>query len=131
MSGVAVIRFLLANAVADLVPAKYVMGGVIPVGTPLPALSVQEISSVPRTTVAMNSPKMLLTERVQVTVEAKSYPEQKTILARVRAACPNQHGMVNGVDLDSILPDVGGPDLFDAETAIYMQTQDFIVKYRA
>ena len=53
------------------------------------------------------------------------------ILALVLAACPNQRGTVNGVDVDSILPDIGGPDLADMATALYSGSRDFMVKWRS
>jgi hypothetical protein len=70
---------------------------------------------VPRNTVSMRSPR-IITDRVQVTVHAGAYDTQE-LAPRARApACPNQNGTVNGVDLDSILPDLVGPDLYDTPT---------------
>jgi hypothetical protein len=131
MSGVAVIRSLLADAAAVTaqVPAGKIYSGVIPLGAVLPAISVSQVSGIDRLTVGMTGTK-LRTERVQVTVQSKTYPSQKSILALVRAACRNRSGTVNGVTVDCILPDVEGPDLADTEAQIYTQSQDFIVKWR-
>lgn len=131
MSGVAIVRYLLAsnaNLIAQ-VPAAKILGGAIPLGTALPAIAVTEVSGVPRLTVAMNETKRLITERVQVTVETKTYAAQKSILLLVLAALPLSRGTVNGFDCDSVLPDIESPDFFDADAVIYAQTVDFIVRF--
>ena len=133
MSGVIAIRSLLANNVALIaaVPASKIMAGVIPLGTVLPAIGISHISTVERKTVAMNDAKVMATERVQVTVQAKSYADQKSLLELVRKACPNKHTTVNGIVVDSILPEIAGPDLRDDDLVIFMQSRDFIVKFIA
>lgn len=132
MSAVTVIRTLLANNanLIAVVPATKIMAGAIPLNTDLPAIAVNEISGVERNTVAMNAATVLKTSRVQVTVQAKTYPQQKSILALVRKACPVSRGTVNGIAVDSILPDTVGPDLRDDEAGIFMQSHDFMVKFR-
>lgn len=131
MSGVAVIRHLLASnaTLIGQVPAAKIMAGPIPINTALPAISVAQVSGMQRNIVGMNAAKYMATDRVQVTVMAATYPLQKSILALIRAACPNTRGTVNGVDCDSILPDVEGPDFRDDTAAIFMQSLDFIVKF--
>jgi hypothetical protein len=131
MSGVAVIRHLLANAapVTAIAPAARTFGGVIPQGTAAPAIGVHQISL--RSFVVLSGAARLHTERVQVTVHALTYAQQRALVAAARAACPCQAGTVNGVDLDSILPGGEGPDGFDGpDPGIYQQTIDFIVKWR-
>ena len=131
MSGVIAIRSLLANdaAVLAVVPATKIMAGVIPIDTVLPAIGISHISTVERNTVAMDTAQVMATERVQVTVQTKSYADQKSILELVRKACPNTHGTVNGIAVDSILPEIAGPDLRDDELQIFVQSRDFIVKF--
>jgi hypothetical protein len=131
MSGVIAIRSLLANntAVLAVVPATKIMAGVIPLDTVLPAIGISHISTTERNTVAMDTAQVMATERVQVTVQAKSYADQKSILELVRKACPNTHGTVNGIEVDSILPEIAGPDLRDDELLIFVQSRDFIVKF--
>ena len=131
MSGVAIARALLAaNApLTAAVPAARIFAGAIPLNTPLPAISIAEITGRQRNTVAMTEAKKLVTERVQVTVCAKSYPSQKSILALIRAALPLSRGIVNGFTCDSILPDDEGPDFYDSTAIIYEQSQDFFVKF--
>lgn len=131
MSGVAVIRYLLANnlALTAVVPAERITGGVIALGTDLPAISITQIDGVPRLNVEMVDTKRMITERVQVTVDTKNYPDKKSILTLVRQALPISKGTINGVICDSVLPDVLGPDLDDPETQIFSQSRDFIVKW--
>lgn len=132
MSGVAVVRYLLANdsGILGSVPATRIFAGVIPLNTVLPAIAVQQISGTPRNTLAMTEAGAMQTERVQVTVQAKSYSTQKAILKLALAACPNQRGTVNSVKLESIVPDGEGPDDFDDAAVIYGQTRDFLVRWR-
>ena len=131
MSAVKAIRHILVNNanLISVVPVSKIMAGVIPIETVLPAISVNHISTTERNTVAMNTPTILATSRIQVSVMTKTYSEQKSILELIRKALPNITGVVNGVMVDSILPDIAGPDLRDDDAAIYLQSRDFIVKF--
>ena len=131
MSGVAIIRSLLASNVGltAVVPAVRITAGITPIETPLPAISVTQISSTQRLNVAMDTTKYLVTERVQVTVQTKTYQQQKSILALVRAALPLSRGTVNGFACDGIVPDLEGPDLFDPDSIAYFQSVDFFVRF--
>ena len=131
MSGVAIIRSILAanTALTAQVPATKILAGVIPLNTVLPAISIAQISGVQNNTLGMNGAKYLATDRVQVTVMAKTYPTQKQILELVRAACPNTRGIINTFACDSILPDTTGPDIYDSENIIYFQSLDFKVTF--
>lgn len=142
MSGVAVIRYLLANAspVIALVPATRIMAGEFPINTVLPAISITEISSVPRLTLAMTEPNRMHTERVQVSVLVKGpqgtpaglgVPGIKALLPLILTACAHRRGTVAGFYVDSILPDQEGPDLFDEPDAIYQGSRDFIVRWKS
>lgn len=132
MSGVAIITgLLLANAplTAAVVPAN-IMPGVIPLGTVLPAVSIADISGMSRNTISMKEPNgSMATDRVQVTVKAKTYADQKRILDLVHEACQNTYGLVNGVQCRSIIDGVKGPDMQDVERSIFLQSRDFLVMY--
>ena len=133
MSGVAICRYLLANdaPVLAAVVKKNIMAGIIPLKTELPAIGIEQISDFDFLTVKMSSSVTLRAERVQVTILAKTYPTQKSILALVRAALKNAHGAISTFTVDSILPEGAGSDLYDAEARNYAQQIDFIVRYRA
>jgi hypothetical protein len=137
MNGVAIVRYLLStnsNLIAA-VPAAKIKAGTLPIDIVLPAISVTQIFGSEHTDVAMNSANVLATNRVQVTVLAEDngtqsgYALKKSILALVRKACPNTHGTVNGFTVDSILPDIVGPDIDIGDPMIYTQSRDFIVRF--
>ncbi len=128
MSDVRAVRYLLANnaPLNAQVPAVRVIGGVLPQGIELPAISVTHVSTVRPQMV--NTASKLCVSRVQVTVMAASYATQKSIMALVRAALPRSRGSVNGVAVDSILIDTEGPDFTD-EAGLYIGSIDYRVTY--
>jgi hypothetical protein len=133
MSGVAIICYLLSTntPVTSVCPKTRILGDVLPLGITLPAISVMKIGRSPRITVAMRDTTKVHTERVQVTVAAKTRPAAQGLLNLVLTACPNTHATVNGIECDSILPEPEGPDFTDVDTEIRFGTRDFIVKWSA
>ncbi|MEO8101331.1 MAG: hypothetical protein ABI790_02325 [Betaproteobacteria bacterium] len=142
MSGVAVIRYLLANngPVLAVVPAARIVAGDLPLNTVMPAIAVTHISGVPYNAIRTNETPKLHTDRVQVsalfkgpqgTPSGTGYPGVKALLKLVLAACPSQRGVINGVAVESIQPDTEGPDLSDQATALYSGSRDFIVRFTA
>lgn len=142
MSGVSVIRYLLANnaPVTAVIPATRIMAGVLPLNTVMPALSITQVSSVPFNFIRTNSPNKMNTDRVQITAMYKDvigtpvgtgYPGLKAMMRLVLAACPSQRATVNGVMVDSIQPDIEGPDFYDDVLQAHICTRDFIVKWIA
>lgn len=140
MSGVAVIRHLLANnaGVLAVVPATRIVAGEIPPNATLPAISVTQVSSVPYNLLRTNEANKMHMDRVQVTWLFKGpqgtpagtgYPGAKALAPLILAACPSQRGTVNGVAVDSIAPEAEGPDLFDHEIALVINSRDFIVRW--
>lgn len=137
MSGVAVVRYLLANnaGVLAVVPATRILAGDLPLNTPMPAIAVTQVSSVPLNLMRTNEANKVHTDRVQVTVYRKAepddrgYPGLKSLLDLVLSACPSQYGTVNGVSVQSIVPDVEGPDLPIPELSIFTRSRDFIVRW--
>jgi hypothetical protein len=128
-SAVKACRFMLAQnaALTAVVPDQdgRIAIGRLKEGTLLPALVVSHISTVRRSTIKAEAIQFC-TSRVQVTVHAKSYPEQDGLQKLVRAALPPTRGAVNGVDLDDIQPGGDGPDLIDDH---WIGTTDFIVTF--
>lgn len=131
MSGVAIARYKLANYanLIALVPAVRIQAGVLPEGTAFPLISVTQVSGTPLNQITKTSG--LRTDRVQITVEATTYPSVRQILAQVRAALPYTHGAVNSIACDSIVPDVEGPDGFDSNLMCYFQSQDYLISWSA
>lgn len=132
MSGVAIARYLLANdaSLTAQVPAARIMAGILPLNITPPAISVTEDSAEEHNNVAMDFDTTLRKSRVSVRVLAATYPSQKTILELARLALPNTNGTVNGITVDSIVPDASGPDEFDPDLAIYSQDKIFVVNFR-
>lgn len=130
MSDVKAIRYLLANnaALIAVVPAAKIMAGLIPQGTVLPALAVSHVSTVRMRMIAAPGVETL-TSRVQITVMATSYPQQKSILALVKAALPRTRGTVNGVSVDSLLFELAGPDFRDDEIGAFMGSLDYLITH--
>lgn len=113
MSGVAVIRYKLANdaPLIAVVAAAKIVAGIAPINTVLPAISVSQVSGVEWSTIKRGATGQFITERVQVTVHGRTYAQKKQIIGLIRNALTSTRGTVNGVSVDSIVPDVEGPDM--------------------
>jgi hypothetical protein len=131
MSAIKVIRALLiAHApVLALVPAARIVAGNVPQGTPLPAIGLTEISRVELPTVSLGQRAVQVTARVQVTVHASAYPEQKAVLQAARLGSGAHTGTVAGVTVRSVMRDVVGPDMTDDDAGVYQQARDFKVVF--
>jgi hypothetical protein len=130
MNGVIAVRSLLVadTGVTALAPAVRIVAGMLPQGTDLPAISLMSVSSVDRN-IPAPGPRRRVTERVQVTVLARTYPETKAILVAVRKAAADQMPAIDGLSQVTVHTDSAGPDFLDEETGIHMQTQDFRVSF--
>jgi hypothetical protein len=140
MSGVAIIRAKLAAhaPLTALVPVAKIVAGELPINTAPPAITIKQISSTARNQVDMSTAGRMHTDRVSVEVLVKTteatpagggYPSLQTILPLVLAACPNTRGTVAGFKCDSIMPDIEGPDVSDAELGLQSRSRDFIVTW--
>ena len=136
MSGVAIIRTLLANDayVIETIPAERIFAGVAPLKVTIQAISITQITGFVHKNLAMTEGRTeLVTDRVQVTVMASTYRSQKDILKLVRDALPitNKSVWLSNISVEctSILHELEGPDLIDYETSIYMQSIDYKVNY--
>ena len=130
MNGVIAVRSLLVGElrVTALVPPERIAAGTLAQGTALPAIALTSIGSVDRN-ILVPGPKRRVSERVQVTVLARAYPEAKTIIAAVRAAAADRMPQIDGLIDVTVHTDSAGPDFLDEETGIHMQTQDFRVSF--
>ena len=130
MNGVIAVRTLLVTdtGLTALVPVARIAAGMLPQGTDLPAISLMSVSSVDRN-VPAPGPKRRVTERVQVTVLARTYPETKAMLAAIRKAAADQMPTIDGLTDVTAHTDSAGPDFLYEETGIHRQTQDFRVSF--
>lgn len=130
MNGVAIILHLLANdaGVLALVDDTEVMAGVLPLSTPLPALSATSVSSVDEN-ILKPGVKRRVTERVQVTGYGANYPSLKDVMKAAKRACADKMPTVTGASEIVVHTDAAGPDFMDENAAIYLGTQDFRVSF--
>lgn len=130
MNAITVMRAMLcARApLAALVSPDDVVAGTVQQGV-APAVGISELSRVETPTVSRNSSCVLVRARVQVTVYAKSYPQQKELLAATSLGKGVHSGTIAGVVVRSILPAGVGPDFSNDDAGLYEQSRDFIVTY--
>lgn len=130
MDGVSVVYSLLVNdaELIALVPAAKIMAGPLPLNTQAPAIS---IASVSQSYLNMPSPgaSKFTTERVQVTVLARNYPEQKTILREVKSAAADKMPTIAGLEYVTVHTDSAGPDFMNEDASLYLGSQDFRIKF--
>lgn len=125
MSAEKVIYNLLStNAPLKLViPTTRMYAGVVPIGAVYPALCYNLVSSGDATAIGLTTIKSR--SRIQITVVAKSYPEVKSLVDKIRVACNLKRGTFNGVVTDSVIMDNIGADYRDDETGVFYSTVDF------
>jgi hypothetical protein len=129
-SAAKVVDFLLTHnaALLAVVPAERIVPGRLGPGTKLPAVTVSHIGT-NRRKVVKQAATEFCRARIQVTVHARTIPEQDTVQRLVRKALPATRGIVAGVDVDDIQSGDDGPDIDDAAPGIYMGVSDYIVTF--
>lgn len=100
-----------------------------PLGTVLPLITYEHISSVRLGRLDAASPTHPVRTRVQVNLLAADVATLKNLRAAVTAALQFQRGAIGGSTVISVLPDVQGPDSFDAGMQAYHQPLDFLVTH--
>ena len=128
MSGVAIARALLSDDYDISQEVTVISGGVLPINTVLPAISIRQISGYEFDTINRIGTQNI-TERVQVTVLARNYVEQKNIIELIRNAMIQKRGYVNGFLVENIRQDLDGPDLYTESPEVYEQSIDYIVRF--
>jgi hypothetical protein len=131
MSGVAIVRALLVlhAPLLAVVPASRIKAGVPPLGTALPCIGITRVSGQDRNIVKPRS-TVRVTERVQITVMASTYPQQEAVMALARKACRDKQGTYAGYTGCLVLTYSQGPDdSADDGSGIYVGTQDFSVAF--
>lgn len=131
MSAIKVIRALLIAhpPVLGLVPATRIVAGTVPQAMPLPAIGLTEISRNEMPTVSLGQRAVQVTSRVQVTVHADTYSEQKAVLQAAKLGPGTHTGTVADIIVRSVMRDIVGPDLKDDEASIFQQSRDFKVVF--
>lgn len=129
MSAVAIIRALLVNhaPLVALVPPERIEAGDVSLDV-LPAIGIREVGAVEQDTVA-RAGNSLVKARVQVTVFAESYPQQKAILRAAKLGAGVFTGQVAGFAVRSVLRAGVGPDMGSPAIPTFEQSRDFMVAY--
>lgn len=129
MSAVAIVRALLVGhaPLTAIVPAARIVAGDVNLDA-LPAIGIREISAVEQDTVS-RAGNSLIRARVQVTVYAESYPQQKTILRTTKLGAGVFTGQVAGYAVRSVLREAVGPDMGNSAIPTFEQSRDFMVAY--
>lgn len=109
-----------------LVPVDRIMPGYVE--GQLPAIGIREISGIEQDTVS-RAGNSLVTARVQVTVYATSYPQQKAIMKAAKLGPGTFTGQIAGYAVRSVLRDCLGPDLGDPAVPTFEQSRDFKVTF--
>lgn len=129
MDGVAIIRAVaLAHKPLTELVGSQIMAGDVPQGMPLPAVGLKEVSRVEQDTVARKGQKLVVA-RVQVTVHATTYAQQKALLLAAGLGDGVKTGTIAGAAVRSVLRDIVGPDMGDSEAGTFEQSRDFKVTY--
>lgn len=132
MSSTAIVRALLAAhaPLTALVPAVKIFTGVIPQGTVLPAVLVTEVDANPKVvSTTRGESHDMIEARVQVTVNAKSYPAMKQILLAAKLGRGMHSGQVGNYRVKSVIPAGTNPELVPGDDLIYEQSRDFMVTF--
>lgn len=128
MSGVAIARALLSDDYDISQEVTVISGGVLPINTVLPAISIRQISGYEFDTINRIGTQNV-TERIQVTVLARNYLEQKNIIELIRNSMIQKRGYVNGFLVENIRQDLDGPDLYTESPEVYEQSIDYIIRF--
>lgn len=132
MSGAAIVRYLMVDSanLTAVVPAARILSGAVPQGYAMPSISVMQIASFERRTVTMAETGRHTTERVSVSIVAREYPELRRIADLIRKALPLSKTSVDGFECDSVLPESEGPDIATIDPPAYIQSLDYVVRYK-
>jgi hypothetical protein len=132
MDGVAIIRELLVDdaAVLALVDGdeERIVGGVLPADTQLDAIAITDVSTKDRNVLAPGASRHV-TDRIEVTGFAATYPQLKALMRAVKRACADFIGSAAGLNGVTVHTDVQGPYFMNEQASLHMRSQDFIVGF--
>ena len=118
-----------ASAVTALVGPR-IYNGELPQGVAMPAVGYTHISTVPVPALDAFAAYVLVRSRIEVVALAKDLVGMKDLLRKVRAACNYQRGVINGVQVNSILRELEGPTTRNSDMTLFAQTIDFMVTWQ-
>lgn len=129
MTGAEIIGSLLLNHLPLLavVPLAGIKADRLDEPTPIPALLVTDISFRQRRTLRRGE-QVRVTERIRVTVRAKTADQRRQVMELVWSCCSDWTGNMDGVTGIAVLEDGRGPGLVGVGNS-FEQAQDFLVSY--
>jgi hypothetical protein len=121
MDGVEIVQALLDDdaGIAAFTPAIEITSGVLWDAATRPALTVSDVSGVPRNILSPGATRHV-TDRVQVTAIGDNYPQVKDVLMTVRKALADKVlAEVAGASNVTVHWDSKGPDFMNEEASLY------------
>ena len=130
MNGIAAVRQLLVgdSTLTALVPATRIVEGDLPQGTPLPLISIGEVSEVDMQTTVVGG-KVFVVERIDVAAGAGNYPALVPIMKAIKSAAHGQSPEVAGIANVEVRADGKGPTFRNEAASVYSRSQSFRVSY--
>ena len=123
----AAIGILVSNvALTAQVPSSSIIAGPFVAGMSVPAISVKNVVEIPIGREFSTAPRQLVRTLVQITVRSNDYGEAHDIGELVRKAMRGRSGVINGVQVSSIVKDALHADMRDGDDH-FIRAQDFKV----
>jgi hypothetical protein len=130
MSGVAIVGELLRGdqGLTAMLPVTAIVAWVLPQGSAANALVLSRVSRTELQLLAGEA-KRRVTERVQVTIRAKSGRERTLIERLARIATADKIGTIADFEGVAVLLAGGGPDIMDDAASIFLSSFDLRVSF--
>lgn len=133
MSATRIMRELLIAwppVAAAGVPAERVYIGALQQGVAFPAIAISDVGGrEPFKTTRRARAKKTMRHRIQVTVYARTYEQQKILIAATGLGPGYQIGEVAGFTVNSVDPESINPDIYPGDDKIFEQSRDFMVTF--
>lgn len=127
-------KVLVALLKADAAVVAAVADRIYPAGAmqaaTFPALFFHVVSDVPQPPLSASVGENVSVARVQLSCQAESYTDASALCALAQAACHLKYGVVAGVKVVSCLLALRGPDYYDEQQCVFINSLDFSITYQ-
>ncbi len=132
MSATVIMRELLIarSSVTSVVPAARIFVGAVPQTATLPAILITDIGGNEIPTVARQRAFTTIRARVQVTVYARSYDAQESLLLACKLGPGVHTGEVGGYHVNAVQPQGTNPAMPPGDDKIFERSRDFIITFK-
>lgn len=120
---------LKVPTIINLVGSRLALGR-LPENSAYPAIVYSVISGTPIVPINAQAGGTIMRTRVQIMALGKTVADVKTILEQVRLAMNYKSGLINGVQVISVVRDLIGPDSKDDDAAVFIQSHDYMITYQ-